>query len=159
MRGKVGAAAAFAAVVAIALPAVKRWEGRSLVAYADLAGIPTICDGETRGVRMGDTATPAQCDAMTERAVREFEAAIRPCLPADLPTKTRAAFVVTAYNIGVGAFCRSSMSRKALAGDLRSACEALMNWNKARIRGVLQPVRGLTNRRAAERALCLEGLR
>ena len=159
MRGKVGAAAAVAAVVAIALPAVKRWEGRSLVAYKDLAGIATICDGETRGVQMGDTATQAECDAMTEKAVLEFEAGIRPCLPADMPTKTRAAFVVTAYNIGAAAFCRSSMSRKALAGDLRGACDALMNWNKARIRGVLQPVRGLTNRRMAERELCLEGLR
>jgi lysozyme len=147
-----------AAVVALALPLVQLWEGRSLVAYRDIAGIPTICDGETRGVKMGDRATPAECDAMTEAAVAEFERAIRPCLPRSLPTETRAAFVVTAYNIGASAFCGSSMSRRALAGDLRGACDALMLWNKARVNGQLQVVRGLTNRRAAERALCLRGL-
>lgn len=159
IKRRVGlSAAALAAVVAIALPAVKQWEGRSLVAYRDIVGIPTICDGETRGVKMGDSATPIQCDAMTEATVREFEAGIRPCLPDSLPTETRAAFVVNAYNIGIGGFCRSSMSKKALAGDLPGACQALMNWNKARVNGVLQPVRGLTNRRMAERALCLKGL-
>ena len=147
-----------AAVLALALPLVQAWEGRSLVAYSDIAGVPTICDGETRGVKMGDTATPIQCDAMTEAAVAEFDMAIQPCLPADLPTETRAAFVVAAYNIGADAFCKSSMARKAVAGDLRAACDALMRWNKARVKGRLQEVRGLTNRRAAERALCLRGL-
>jgi len=147
-----------AAVLALALPLVQLWEGRSLVAYPDIAGIPTICDGETRGVKMGDRATPAECDAMTEEAVAEFELAIRPCLPRSLPTETRAAFVVTAYNIGADAFCKSSMARRALAGDLRGACNALMMWNKARVKGQLVPVRGLTNRRTAERALCLRGL-
>jgi lysozyme len=147
-----------AAVVALALPLVQLWEGRSLVAYRDIAGIPTICDGETRGVKMGDRATPAECDAMTAEAVAEFEAAIRPCLPRSLPTETRAAFVVTAYNIGAAAFCNSSMARRASAGDLRGACDALLMWNKARVAGKLQPVRGLTSRRLAERALCLRGV-
>jgi lysozyme len=146
-----------AAVVALALPLVQLWEGRSLVAYRDIAGIATICDGETRGVKMGDKATPAECDAMTEEAVAEFEAAIRPCLPRSLPTETRAAFVVTAYNIGAAAFCKSTMARRASAGDLRGACDALLMWNKATVKGKLQPVRGLTNRRLAERALCLRG--
>lgn len=154
-----GGAAFAAAVVALSLPMIQIWEGRSLVAYADIAGIPTICDGETRGVKMGDVATPIQCDAMTAKAVREFEQAIRPCLPENLPVKTRAAFVVNAYNIGAAAFCKSSMSKKALAHDLPGACQALLSWNKAKVNGVLQPVRGLTNRRMAERALCLEGLR
>ena len=46
------------------------------------------------------------------------------------------------------------MSRRALAGDLRGACEALMLWTRAGGR----EVRGLVNRRTAERKLCLEGL-
>ena len=143
-----------AAVVALALPMVQKWEGRSLVAYRDIVGVATICDGETRGVRMGDRASPADCDRMTEAAVAEFEAAIRPCLPADLPIASRAAFVVTAYNIGSAGFCKSSMSRRALAGDLRGACDALLMWTKAGGR----VVQGLVNRRNAERALCLKGL-
>lgn len=144
---------AAAAVLALALPMVRQWEGRSLFAYGDLVGVPTICDGETRGVRMGDRATPEECDRMSEAAVREFDAAIRPCLPADLPAATRAAFVVAAYNIGAKAFCGSSMAKRAKAGDLRGACDALLMWTKAGGR----EVRGLVNRRKAERALCLQG--
>jgi lysozyme len=158
LKNKAKAGLGLAAIFALALPLVQLWEGRSLVAYRDIVGVATICDGETRGVRMGDTATAAECDTMTEAAVAEFEAAIRPCLPADLPLEARAAFVVTAYNIGADAFCKSSMARRAVAGDLRGACDALKAWNKARVNGKLQEVRGLTNRRAAERALCLKAL-
>jgi lysozyme len=146
-----GAGAAIALAAAIIAP----WEGRELRAYRDIVGVPTICFGETRGVQMGDVATPAECDTMLARGVAEFERAIRPCLPATLPDQTRAAFVSAAYNIGSAGFCRSSMSRKALAGDLFGACEALTLWNKAGGR----VVRGLVNRRAAERELCLAGLK
>ncbi len=141
------------AAVGIALPVIKHWEGRSLVPYTDIVGVETWCDGETRGTPKA-RYTPAECDKITEAAAAEFEAAIRPCLPETLPHKTRAAFVVTAYNIGSAAFCRSSMSRRALAGDLKGACDALMMWTKAGGR----EVRGLVNRRTAERKLCLEGL-
>ncbi len=143
-----------AGAVALAIPLIARWEGAELRAYRDIVGVWTICYGETRGVQPGDTATPAECRAALAVAVAEYDAAIRKCLPHQLPDATRAAFVSAAYNIGAGAFCRSSMSRRALAGDLRGACEALMLWNRAGGR----EVQGLTNRRTAERALCLSGL-
>ena len=54
----------------------------------------------------------------------------------------------------VKAFCGSSMSRHALAGNLQGACDALLMWNKAGG----QVVRGLTRRRTAEHELCLAGL-
>lgn len=66
----------------------------------------------------------------------------------------KVAFVDAAYNIGVGAFCGSSMARRATAGDMVGACDALLMWNK--VDG--KEVRGLTRRRAAERELCLGGL-
>jgi len=47
------------------------------------------------------------------------------------------------------------MARKANAGDLRGACDALLLWNKAGG----QVVRGLDRRRQAERALCLRGVK
>ena len=146
-------AVAATASVGIAVPMVKQWEGRSLTPYPDIVGVLTWCDGETRGTPK-PRYTHAECDKITAEAVAGFEAAIRPCLPETLPHKTRAAFIVTAYNIGPVAFCRSSMSRRALAGDLRGACDALMMWTQAGGR----EVRGLVNRRTAERKLCLEGL-
>ena len=36
-------------------------EGERLKAYRDIAGVPTICNGETRGVTMGMTATHLEC--------------------------------------------------------------------------------------------------
>lgn len=150
---KLFAAVAAAAAVGIAVPVIKGLEGRSLVPYRDIVGGLTWCDGETRGAHK-TRYTHAECDRITEAAAAGFEAAIRPCLPEDLPHKTRASFISAAYNIGAAAFCRSSMSRRALAGDLRGACEALMLWTRAGGR----EVRGLVNRRTAERKLCLEGL-
>jgi lysozyme len=46
------------------------------------------------------------------------------------------------------------MARKANAGDMRGACDALLLWN--RVGG--REVAGLTKRRQRERELCLKGL-
>lgn len=155
MKSKLGAGAAgIAAAIAISVGVIKPWEGRSLVPYRDIVGVLTWCDGETKGQPKA-VYTHAECDLITEREVARYEADIRPCLPADLPPKTRAAFISAAYNIGSAAFCRSSMSRQAIAGNLRAACDALLLWNKAGGK----VVRGLTNRRAAERQLCLDGIK
>ena len=65
---------------------------------------------------MGDTARPEECREIFLAEVVAFETRIRPCLPAQLPDQTRAAFVSAAYNIGARAFCGSSMSRRTQAG-------------------------------------------
>lgn len=143
-----------AAALALAAGLVAGFEGLRTVAYRDPVGIPTICFGETRGVRMGDVATAEQCRGMLADRLAEFGAGIAPCLPADIPDESRAAFLSAAYNIGTGAFCASSMSRRALAGDLGGACDALLMWDKAK--GIRLP--GLTKRRAAEQALCRQGI-
>lgn len=145
--------AAAAGVIAAAVGIIQPWEGRRFIPYYDIVGVLTWCDGETRG-KPKASYTSAECDTILAKAVLEFEQGIRPCLPAVMPIKTRGAFVSTAYNIGVGGFCGSSMSRKALAGDLKGACDALLLWNKAGGK----VVKGLVNRRAAERKICLEGL-
>lgn len=147
-------ATASAAVIAAAVALIGPWEGRELRAYRDIVGVWTICYGETRGVGPGQTATPAECETMLAKGVSDFAGEIARCLPQGLPVKTHAAFISAAYNIGSGAFCSSSMSRRALAGDLAGACDALLLWNKAGGK----VVRGLVNRRQAERKLCLEGI-
>jgi lysozyme len=153
-----GVAAWLALVVATATPIISDFEGRKLVAYRDIVGVLTICDGETLNVQPGDTATDAQCDEMLARRIRYFAVKISACLPPGLPVKTMVAFTSAAYNFGVSGFCDSSMSERALAGDLHGACDALLEWDNARIKGVLRPIRGLTIRRQKERALCLSGL-
>jgi GH24 family phage-related lysozyme (muramidase) len=100
-------------------------------------------------------ATEAECDTRLARQVQTHATGLQACLTRALPVKTEAAFVSWTYNVGVGAACKSTLVRKVNAGDLRGACNELLKWNKAGGR----VVRGLTNRRNAERALCLEGLK
>lgn len=138
-----------AAAVALATGLIAGAEGLRLTAYLDPV-TPTICYGETEGVRMGDTATLAECQAKLDRRVRVFAATVRRCAGADLPPPVEAAFTSLAYNIGGGAFCGSTLARKAKAGDLPGACAEISRWTYAY--GV--HVQGLANRRATERALC-----
>lgn len=155
------AAGSLAAAIVIATPVIMKWEGKENIGYADkLAGnLPTACFGSTRGVKVGQFYTDAQCLAMLKADLQMTAEGTAQCLPERLPDRVRAAFISAAYNIGVKAFCGSSMARRAWAGDLKGACEALHAWNKARPKGVLQVIRGLVNRRADEVALCLQGVK
>lgn len=149
-----GTAGAAVAVIMAAAAIVQPWEGRELVAYRDIVGVWTICDGDTSDVRPGQVAAPAECDVRLYANLKRYHAGLRNCLVGTLPLKTEAAWVSWTYNVGVGAACSSTLVRKANAGDLAGACNELPRWNRAGGR----EVRGLTNRREAERKLCLEGL-
>lgn len=153
MRHK-GKIAGSLAAMAMAVSLIGDFEGKRNEAYQDIVGVWTICYGETRGVEAGDAATNAQCDAMLAEGIKDFEAGLDKCLTADVPIKPKIAFVSWAYNVGVGAACRSTLVRKANAGDIEGACNELPRWNRAGGR----VIRGLTNRRITERDLCLAGL-
>ncbi|WP_082640445.1 lysozyme [Aureimonas sp. N4] len=142
-------------VLALVLGTIGTWEGVRTVAYPDIVGVPTVCFGETRGVKMGDRYTLEECRVMLGEGVKQFEAGMRACLtnPDAIPDKPYAAMVSVTYNIGTAGFCNSSMARRLNAGDIKGACDALLAWNKAGGRVVA----GLTNRRQDERRLCLEG--
>lgn len=123
-------------------------------AYYDIVGVLTICDGDTHDVKPGQVATPAECDARLYTHLSEFKAKLDRCLTYPTSAKTGAAFLIWTYNVGAGAACSSTLVRKANAGDLRGACDELLKWNRAGGR----VIKGLTNRREAERKLCIEGL-
>ncbi len=147
---------AVAATVAAA-PIVMAFEGRSLIAYLDPVGIPTICDGITASVQMGDIATHKECDDMLKRELFKADNAIllnvRPEVLFSMPVERRAALISFIYNVGEGAFARSTLLRKLNAGDWRGACHELPKWVYAKGK----KLRGLERRRAAEMKLCLSG--
>lgn len=152
-----GTAAAIALAIAAAVPMVKDFEGKRNDPYRDIVGIVTVCYGETAGVQKRHYSD-AECDALLVKSMTKHAEAIEACIPHDAPTQTRAAYISFAYNVGSTAFCKSSLSRKARAGNLWGSCAELSKWDKARVNGILRPVKGLTTRRAAERALCERGL-
>lgn len=150
------AAGALTALGLLAVGFVGGWEGKRNAAYQDIVGVWTVCYGETRGVQPGDRYSDAECAAMLGQGLAEFETGMRRCLraPDAIPPKAYAMFLSLSYNIGTGAFCRSTVARRANQGDLKAACDAILLWNRAGGR----VVQGLVNRREAERKVCLEGL-
>ena len=150
-RLKKGGAAAL-----LCCPVVGGFEGLRLAAYRDAVGVPTICFGETKGGHMGDRKSKADCDAMLSRRLDEFADGVEACLASakTMPADRYVAHVSLAYNVGVGAYCKSTVVRRANAGDVQGSCDAFLMWNRAG--GRVLP--GLTKRRERERELCLRGL-
>lgn len=141
----------------LAIGLIGGFEGLRTNAYRDVVGVPTVCFGETRGVKMGDAYTVDQCKAMLGDALVEFETGMRRCMvaPDSVPDKPYVAFLSFTYNVGIRAYCKSSLARRVNTGDIRGACDELPKWNRAGGR----VIKGLTTRRAEERKLCLEGVR
>lgn len=133
---------------------IKRFEGLELEAYQDVAGVWTIGYGHTgRDVVPGRRITPHQAEALLRRDMRSREDAVRRLVRKPLAQNEFDALVSFVYNVGEGAFARSTALKRLNAGDRLGAAEALGWWNKATIAGRLTPVTGLTRRRAAEQAL------
>ena len=145
-----------AVVIGLATPFITNWEGVELEAYRDIVGKPTICMGETKGVKMGDTATKQECLAMLGPRVAQFYAEIERCMTnKDIPVGVQASMLELAYNVGSGPVCRSTMMRKANAGQYLSACNELRRW----VIAGGKRIRGLEHRRAdSKHSLCLQGL-
>lgn len=147
-----------AALVLGALPAR---EGVRYVAFSDPVGVPTICLGRTKGVKLGMTATPEQCKAWTGEDVMQALNEVRRCHPnLEMTAPQIAAFTDGVYTAGSKMVCdrvNSTMARKLYAGDIEGACREFPKWDKGRVAGVLVPLPGLTKRRAANMAQCLEG--
>lgn len=144
-------------VLATSLALVTGFEGLRTVAYRDPVGIPTICIGETLGVKMGDVHSVEECKAILAASLPVYEKGMLKCSPttATIPAKSFVAFLSFTYNVGVGGFCGSTLVKKLNAGDLRGACNELPKWDKAG--NPLRPLPGLTRRRLEEQKLCLEG--
>jgi GH24 family phage-related lysozyme (muramidase) len=162
--GKITLATAGAGAIGIATFLLKPFEGREYDAYQDPVGIWTICDGATTGVKRGDFADDFDCDRMTARDAAAANSVLNRCAPGvEMPAYRRAAFIDFIYNVGPGrkgfkdGFCVlksgnwSTMRRNLVNGDQIGACNQLPFWNKAGG----QVLRGLTERRAVERLVCL----
>jgi lysozyme len=142
------------AIAALGIAVIGGFEGFRQVAYRDSIGVPTICYGETRGIRMGMKFTKAECDAKFIVALDEFANGVERCVPSarEMPEARYIAHLSLAYNIGIGGYCKSSIARLHNQGDVVGSCNAFLRYNRAG--GVTFP--GLTRRRKQERAMCLQ---
>jgi len=165
-RNALIATAAMTLVAATGTVLTKPWETKVNVAYWDAIGrVWTVCYGETKGVKQGDSYTDAECEAMLNRRMDgDYLKPIRMCLPAfdRFPRSLQMSLLDLGWNVGVGAVCKSTAGKLGTAGDYAGACQAATRFDKAGGK----TIRGLVNRRTdgdaqriGERELCLEGLK
>ena len=129
--------------------------------YIDIAGVKTVCVGETYRVE-DRTYHPSECaDRLVKRVEHVFVPEMKRCTRADvwasLGQDTKDALISFTYNLGSTTYCKSSIRKRLNAGRGVEACERLLLYNKARVNGRLRPVEGLTNRRQHEFEGCRRG--
>lgn len=133
---------------------LKTFEGLRLQPYQDVAGKWTIGYGHL--IKAGeyfDTITEAQAAQLLNDDANTAEDAVNSLVKVPLTQSQFDALVSFVYNVGVGAFRRSTLLRLLNAGDYAGAAAQLPLWRNAGGR----VVQGLVNRRAAEVAMFAGG--
>lgn len=128
LRTKVVAALTGATMLGGAITGViKHNEGLSLPAYKDSAGVPTICYGETKGVKMGQVATLNDCQKQLIQSAGEHAKALDG-LPMQLSDVALLGALDFTYNVGVAGFNGSSVKRHLKSLDYAAAAKAVLDW-------------------------------
>ena len=137
---------------AAALVGIAVHEGYRGTAYLPTPqDVPTIGFGTTEGVKMGDKITVERALIRLLADADKFEAAVKRCAPVPMFSHEFNAYVSLTYNIGEGAFCRSTLARKLNAGDYAGACREILRWDKQKGKVLA----GLTKRRQEEYKMCM----
>lgn len=133
---------------------IKEFEGRKLSSYKCPAGIWTIGYGHTTAAGFPEvvpnmTISAAQAEDILRRDLTKYEDAVDKAVTVALTQSQFDALVSFCYNVGPGAFAKSTLVKKLNRGDYGSVPGELMKWNKANGKELA----GLTKRRRAEAAL------
>jgi lysozyme len=134
------------------------FEGLRLRAYKDSGGIWTIGYGTTINpdtglpIKQGDSITKETALRWLKIQTASVASRVKALIKRPVTDNQLAALTSLAYNIGLGAFGRSTLLRKLNAGENSQAIAAeFLKWNK--VAGQVVP--GLTNRRKLESELFL----
>lgn len=135
--------------------------------YVDMVGVWTIGYGNTyylngRKVKESDPHLTLQqaIDLKTAIVDRDFAAAVNITFANEI-AKGRIsqnqfdALVSLAYNIGTRGLAGSTIAKLIKANKMQEAADGFMAWNRGKVNGRRVVIKGLTNRRALERALFL----
>lgn len=121
--------------IGCALSLVKKVEGCKLTAYPDPAtgGDPwTIGYGATGpDIHEGTVWTQEQADNDLSERLREIGREIDDRVFVPLTPQQKAALASFIYNIGIGAFEKSTLLRRLNDGDYAGAAQQFARWDKA----------------------------
>ena len=135
--------------------------------YKDMVGVWTIGYGNTyypNGKRVKSTDKPiTKAEAVKLKmdiVNRDFAAAVNIIFANEIEKGRLSqnqfdALVCLAYNIGTNALQGSSVARLIKQNRMSAAADAFLLWNKGKVNGVRRVIKGLVNRREAERTLFL----
>lgn len=153
LRNKIaGAIGAGAIAIATAMLSGKvGLEGREYVAYKDVVGVLTVCDGHTgKDIIPGKRYTDKECDAITKSDLNRIARQVDPVIKVPTTETQRAAIYSFAYNVGASAAINSTLMKKLNAKDYSGACDELKRW----VFAGGQKWKGLINRREVEYQVC-----
>ena len=178
-KAKVGAGAALVLGSAAVFAFLGDWEpapgDKQFIVYADALaqGLPTVCKGITRHVTrtpiiVGERWAPEKCNAEERSALIVLQTRLLRCFTLTPPQGVFDAATSHAWNNGVSATCGSQAMQAWNAEEWALGCRRLQVsdggkpvWSYVKTGRTLpngkpeyQFVRGLANRRAAERAMC-----
>ncbi|MGL4223844.1 MAG: lysozyme [Vibrio sp.] len=143
--------AAGSGAIAIAIAMIMPLEGIEHVPYRDVAGVLTVCYGTTgQDVIDGKHYTLEDCAYFLQRDLAKIEQQILPMIMVELPEPTKAALYSFTYNVGIGAFSRSTLLKKLNTGDITGACSEMKRW----VYAGGQKWKGLITRREIEDEIC-----
>ncbi|XUK75557.1 lysozyme [Erwinia rhapontici] len=103
-------------------------EGCRTSPYQCSAGVWTNGIGHTRGVIPTTEVNERQIAVNLIDDVQRVESGIARCMPVAMPQGVYDATVSFAFNVGVGAVCRSTYARLINQQQWAAACDQLMRW-------------------------------
>jgi len=134
---------------------VAPFEGKENIVYLDPVGILTSCYGHTgKELKKGQTFSDEQCLDQLAKDLVSHDKQMMLLIKPKISDKERAAYLSFTYNLGVGAFKRSTLLKKLNHGEFEAACRELDKW----VFAGGKKLNGLVRRRAVERDMCLEGV-
>ena len=163
----VGMTAFLAAGGGVGVDKTLKNEGMELVPYYDSGLILTWCGGETDLKYYKDKFTLKECTDLFARRYGFFSYAVAMLYgegaKASVTPPMHAAFVDTAYNIGLNGFKRSSILLRADRRESKQACDAILLYKRAAGKDCSLPENkkicgGIWTRRKDMVKICYSGL-
>ena len=139
-------------VTNMALSLIKKLEGFRATPYKDTGGRLTIGYGHL--IKPGESfssISEAEAEDLLRADTAMASNAVNSLVSVDLSENQITALTSFVYNIGTGAFQKSTMLRKLNAGDISGAASEFDRW--VMVNGVYS--QGLANRRSQEKSLFL----
>ncbi|MGL9724915.1 lysozyme [Sodalis sp. (in: enterobacteria)] len=140
--------------IAVATVLIQWHEGVRYTPYRDSGGVLSVCYGHTGSdIVPGKRYTAAECQALLDSDLEAAMSVVDANVTVPLTESQKAALASFVYNVGSGAFARSTLLKKLNAGDRVGACDEMRRWvyDHGRV------WKGLVSRRDVERELCLKG--